>query len=168
MRITILTVGTQGDVQPYVALGLGLQRAGHKVRLATLEYFQEFVSRQGLDFASLGGISQEFSQRCKDEESRNTISFNGLFGRVIWWRLLSSSLERLMNNCWDVCQGAEAIIYSQLALPGYHIAEKLAVPCYAAYTHPRTPTGAFPNPFYTSDFQGNCSLTLFCQTGVKP
>ena len=29
MRITILTVGTRGDVQPYIALGLGLQAAGH-------------------------------------------------------------------------------------------------------------------------------------------
>ncbi len=30
MQITILTVGSRGDVQPFIALGLGLQQAGHK------------------------------------------------------------------------------------------------------------------------------------------
>ena len=32
MRITILTSGLRGDVQPYAALGLGLQQAGHSVQ----------------------------------------------------------------------------------------------------------------------------------------
>jgi UDP:flavonoid glycosyltransferase YjiC (YdhE family) len=38
MRITVLTLGTRGDVQPYVALGLGLQRAGHQVLRQLLNY----------------------------------------------------------------------------------------------------------------------------------
>jgi sterol 3beta-glucosyltransferase len=54
MRITILTVGSRGDVQPYVALGVGLRAAGHEVRLATHEPFREFVSTHGLEFAPLG------------------------------------------------------------------------------------------------------------------
>ena len=54
MRITILAFGSRGDVQPYVALGLGLQRAGHKVRLAALSQFKAFVESRGLDFFSLG------------------------------------------------------------------------------------------------------------------
>ena len=35
MRITIIAPGSQGDVQPYVALGNGLKKAGHTVRLVT-------------------------------------------------------------------------------------------------------------------------------------
>ena len=35
MHITILTVGSRGDVQPFIALGVGLKQAGHQVRLAT-------------------------------------------------------------------------------------------------------------------------------------
>jgi sterol 3beta-glucosyltransferase len=38
--ITILAVGTRGDVQPYVAPGLGLQEAGHKVRLVAADIFK--------------------------------------------------------------------------------------------------------------------------------
>ncbi|MEN6522911.1 MAG: glycosyltransferase, partial [Anaerolineaceae bacterium] len=29
MRIIIPTIGTRGDVQPYIALAIGLKRAGH-------------------------------------------------------------------------------------------------------------------------------------------
>ena len=36
MHITILAAGSRGDVQPYVALGMGLQQVGHEVRLVAL------------------------------------------------------------------------------------------------------------------------------------
>jgi sterol 3beta-glucosyltransferase len=35
MQICVLTVGTRGDVQPYLALGTALRAAGHAVTLAT-------------------------------------------------------------------------------------------------------------------------------------
>ena len=44
MRIKIVTLGTSGDVQPHVVLGLGLQRAGHMVRLITDSSFAAALS----------------------------------------------------------------------------------------------------------------------------
>ncbi len=35
-QITVLAIGSTGDVYPLCALALGLQQAGHKVRMATL------------------------------------------------------------------------------------------------------------------------------------
>jgi len=43
MKISILTFGTRGDVQPYIALGLGLKAAGHSVTIATLKEFGPLV-----------------------------------------------------------------------------------------------------------------------------
>ena len=51
MRVFLTTVGTRGDVQPYVALGRGLQAAGHEVTLSTASRFEAFVKANGLDFA---------------------------------------------------------------------------------------------------------------------
>ena len=31
MKITIVTIGSRGDIQPFLALGVGLSRAGHQV-----------------------------------------------------------------------------------------------------------------------------------------
>lgn len=53
MRTLLVTVGTRGDVQPYVALGLALLAAGHRVTLCTCPKFESFVTRHGIDFAPL-------------------------------------------------------------------------------------------------------------------
>lgn len=50
MRVTIVTVGSRGDVEPYIALGLGLQSAGHEVRLATHADYETAIRSRGLDF----------------------------------------------------------------------------------------------------------------------
>jgi hypothetical protein len=43
VRLTILTIGSCGDVQPYTALGLGLQAARQQIKLATFAIFEEFI-----------------------------------------------------------------------------------------------------------------------------
>jgi sterol 3beta-glucosyltransferase len=43
VKICILMIGTRGDVQAFVALGLGLQAAGHEVTIATLDEFKPRV-----------------------------------------------------------------------------------------------------------------------------
>ena len=53
--IVLLASGTRGDVQPYLALGMGLQAAGYRVRAATHAGFRALVERCGLDFALVDG-----------------------------------------------------------------------------------------------------------------
>ena len=43
MHSTCLTIGSRGDVQPYIALAKGLIADGHKVRIATHGEFKEWV-----------------------------------------------------------------------------------------------------------------------------
>ncbi len=62
MRITILAVGSRGDVQPCVALGEGLLRAGHDVLLAASPNFRELAVGRGLTFAALGEDSRILHQ----------------------------------------------------------------------------------------------------------
>jgi sterol 3beta-glucosyltransferase len=51
--IAIFTIGTRGDIQPCVALGMGLQRAGYPVRMVTSHNFEGMVRTAGLDFFPL-------------------------------------------------------------------------------------------------------------------
>jgi UDP:flavonoid glycosyltransferase YjiC (YdhE family) len=55
MRVSIHTLGSRGDVQPYVALALGLLGRGHEVKLAAPEPFASFVEARGVRFAPLPG-----------------------------------------------------------------------------------------------------------------
>lgn len=57
-RITILALGSRGDVQPYLTLGQGLQAAGHRVRVATFEAFAALARDAGLAFTPIHGDAQ--------------------------------------------------------------------------------------------------------------
>lgn len=55
MRVAIQTLGTRGDVQPYIALALGLMERGHEVQIAAPVQFEAMVSGRGIAFAALPG-----------------------------------------------------------------------------------------------------------------
>ena len=59
MHITILTIGSRGDVQPFIALGLGLKQAGHQVRLATHSNSKSLIDSYGLNFSPIEGDFQD-------------------------------------------------------------------------------------------------------------
>jgi len=54
MRVLIYTFGTQGDIQPYVALAGALGRAGHEAVICTAEGFRGLVESHGVDFVHMG------------------------------------------------------------------------------------------------------------------
>ncbi|MCU0566012.1 MAG: glycosyltransferase [Oculatellaceae cyanobacterium Prado106] len=149
MKITLLTYGSRGDVQPYIALGLGLKAAGHQVRIATARLYESFVKGYGLDFAPLAGNPQatlsspdwiDFA-----EHGRHRL-FHVRQGAQI---LLGDVLEDHLQDSWQACQGTDAIISMPLVPSGFHIAEKLGVPFFPAWTCPFTPTPAFPHGHLT-------------------
>ena len=43
MRVTCLTIGSRGDVQPYIALCKGLQAEGHSTKIATHGEYKDWV-----------------------------------------------------------------------------------------------------------------------------
>jgi sterol 3beta-glucosyltransferase len=48
LHFTFLTIGSRGDVQPYISLAKGLMADGHKVRIATHSEFQEWIESVSL------------------------------------------------------------------------------------------------------------------------
>jgi len=149
MHITILAFGSRGDVQPYVALGLGLQQAGHTVRLVALSQFETFVESRGLDFFPLGVDIHDLLEG--DEVTRATITtiLEGGTVHQQWqaYREFKPTMERIQDDSWQASQGTQAIIFSTIGMNAYHVAEKLKVPCIWALTIPmfgRTRTQSNP------------------------
>lgn len=48
LHFTFLTIGSRGDVQPYIALAKGLMADGHRIRIATHGEFKEWIESVGL------------------------------------------------------------------------------------------------------------------------
>jgi len=104
MRIAIITLGSIGDLYPFVALGLGLQAAGHDVVLVTHTNFETFVRGRGLDFSPVHIASKQVLEgeggRAWLESGSNPVL---LFRRLS--NLAGTLLRQVMIDCWNACQG---------------------------------------------------------------
>jgi sterol 3beta-glucosyltransferase len=144
MNITILTAGTRGDVQPYIALAQGLQRKGHSVTVATGTNFEEFVTEHGARFAPLNA---DYYQLMDSPEGQALKSGNPIRVMQNMKSTVFPLIRRLMDDSWQVVQGADALIFHPKMFNVPHLAEKLGIPAVIAATIPvLTPTRAFPAP----------------------
>jgi len=128
VRIDILAIGSHGDVLPTVALGRGLQRAGHRVRIVTLGGFEDVVRSHGLDHLCIGDSPRDIAKSAAGldwvEHRTGTIGFLRGFVRVA-----ASMIETGIANYWPASRDAEALILTPLGIPiGVHIAERLGIP----------------------------------------
>ena len=148
MRITLLAVGSRGDVQPYIALGAGLRAAGHQVRLATHALFAPLVEPYGIELFPTGGdpralLDGEVAHKMLDA-GENPLGFLRNFAR-----LLEPWIRRLFDDSLRACAGADAVICSGVALlAGYDLADNAGSPACAALLQPTSPTRAFASPFF--------------------
>lgn len=149
MHIFIVTFGTRGDVQPFVALGKGLQAAGHRVTICTSSSFEPFITAHGLTYGYAANDLVDFVDSTAGRDAmENTV---GLFGTFNSMRKLlqqgKAINRRLLQDSWRAAQMADpdVVIFHPKALAGVHIAEKLGVPVLLAQPLPAMmPTAAFP------------------------
>jgi sterol 3beta-glucosyltransferase len=143
MKITILTLGTRGDVQPYLALGLGLQGAGHAVTLGTSRDFAEEISARRLPLAPF-----DFSIREVLEDPDSRAAFVSKRAAIRMYRKVAPMMPRLLEDAWTAAQGSDLLLFHPKILNAIDIAEKLNIPAMVAFYLPAlSPTRAFPAPF---------------------
>ena len=141
LRITCLTIGSRGDVQPYIALCKGLLKEGHKPKIATHSEFEPWVRRHGIDFAPVDGDPAELMRICV-ENGMFTYSFlKEASSRFRGW------IDNLLSSAWESCQDSDLLIESPSAMAGIHIAEALRIPYFRAFTMPWSRTRAYPHAF---------------------
>ena len=68
MHITVLALGSRGDVQPFVNLGGALTAAGHQVRVATFDTFRPLIAKAGLEFSPIRGDAQALLRSAGEDE----------------------------------------------------------------------------------------------------
>jgi len=146
--IVLLTTGTRGDLQPYLALGLGLRAAGLPVRVASDPRFGDWVRQTGLAFEPVeGNPSDLFSAPAL----RGALAFGGglagsLRASLAFQRAAHPVYARMLETAWRACRGAGALVVGLPSLWGAHIAMALAIPCACAFLQPFAPTRAFASP----------------------
>ncbi len=145
MNIAIISVGSQGDVQPYLALGTALKNANHSVRLITHENFEDAARANGLDFWSVQGNVQEVAQSPEMLELLEK-------GNFIKINQHTAKLAQTLAVDWarDALRAVQGVDLLIAGIGGLFLAralsEKLHVPLLESYVVPFTPTRDFPHP----------------------
>jgi sterol 3beta-glucosyltransferase len=144
MHITILTVGSRGDVQPYLALGRGLKAAGHRVRFATELNYRDWIENEGFDYAPLYGDTKA---RITSEKWLHFWESNRHRPFIASYRcnkiFVLPTLNESLDSAWQACQGTDLIIGLPSVFGCSHIAEKLGIPFFQVWTSPFTSTREF-------------------------
>lgn len=143
MQVTLVSLGSRGDVQPFIALAVGLQNTGrYQVTIAAPDNFEPQVKDYKLNFFRLGIDTQKLLGTEGIDPKQNIL---------LWLSKVLGSMkpltERIAENTCLACQDAELIIYSMMGIAAYHVAEKIGIPSMMAIPIPGfAPTRAYPNP----------------------
>lgn len=144
MKIGIYTYGTRGDVQPYIALALGLQDLGHKVVLAAPSDFKDFVEGFGIDFFPLHGNAEAIMN---SPEGQNVLKTeNSIQLMKFFFQALSAIKVPLRKSYFASISTVDYIIANSATLPIVStIAEKQGKKIALTYFMPPVvPTREFP------------------------
>ena len=135
MYITIMAFGSQGDVQPYLALAVGLQREGYKVRFVANSNFAGLAAQYNLDFSPIQLDSFKFVQNREVQSWLESDSIPNLILNTN--RVIRPMLDQLLVDVLDACHGSDVIIYHSYALPFvYYFGKYLHIRCIPASLHP--------------------------------
>lgn len=144
-HLTIMALGSRGDVLPCVVLGHGLRAAGFGVRVISFANFEPMANKYGLDFEPVPGDAQALLS------GRGGIAL-AESGQSIWrmWQSVKALFWDLATGIADVLSQphvwqTDAII-NQLpgGLYGADLAEKLNIPMITAAVIPLMRTRSFP------------------------
>ena len=143
MNIAILTTGTRGDTQPYIALALELRKSGHRVRIAASEAFEGFITQYDLDFHPTRGDVTKIAASAAASKARG--ADNPLkFFLSLNDKTLRALLVAVMEDLFRACHGADVIVYHPGAAIGYFAAQHLKIPSILASPFPMGVTKDYP------------------------
>lgn len=134
MRALILTFGTKGDIEPYIALGRALTDAGHEATVATAEGFEDDVRSLGVDFVPSNSLMLDVMQDALE-------NMTGVADLQKTAKTMTESIRASLDDQLRAVRSTrpDIIVYHPKCLGASHLAEFLGIPAVLS----------LPLPFYT-------------------
>jgi len=139
MHLAMVTTGTEGDVRPFVAIGLGLERAGYRVTMAANPDHGRLVRSHGLAFRPVGtemkALLESDAGREWIESSDNPRRYFKAFKRA-FDEAYPAFLDDVHAALLDL--EPDAVLYQPFAFGAQFTAELRGIPaiCFSPFPHP--------------------------------
>ena len=133
MKVLLPTLGSAGDVHPFLAIGRAMQARGHEVEVMTNPVFADMVEQAGLAFHSVGE-QQHYSDAFNSPKLWHPIDGLG----VLWRRMARHAIEPVYRRIAQQVAspaGRACVVMAPPLVFGARLAnEKLKVPLLTAYS----------------------------------
>ncbi len=130
MKVLLPTLGSSGDVHPFIALGVALRARGHQATILTNPYFQTLVERQGLDFLPVGNIAEV------ERAVGNPDLWHLRKGFDIIARVLEPAMAQIYGLLESHADASTVVAFSTLAFGARVAQEKLGIPSASVHLQP--------------------------------
>ncbi|MEM9102256.1 MAG: glycosyltransferase [Pseudomonadota bacterium] len=141
MKVTLISLGTRGDIQPFLSLAIGLKSKGYDVILSAPENFKVLVEEYDIHFFPIGVDLEAFMQ---SETIREVLDGKWFRLLKIWRTHVIPMVHQTLEACWQASQHAEIIIYHPKAYAAVDVAEKTGAIPIVASPVPMFTTREFP------------------------
>lgn len=138
MKITMLTLGSTGDVRPFVLLGRELSSRGHQITVATFSPFREMIESAGLRCYPISGDVEVFMSNIM-KPGTSALTYLPQVEKS-----LRSVAPQLVDDLSASCSDADAIICNFFGSVYYSIAEKYNIPLVQVHLFMMDPNGDAP------------------------
>lgn len=146
LNICIMTLGTRGDVQPYVALAQGLIKNGHNTVICTGESFKGFIEENGIRFTRAESDLMAMLKTPQGQAAMNGGVKNMAQTLRYAKEVVNPAFRKSLDAFWRSAQDADVIIYHPKVLAAVDMVEALKIPCISMPPVPITyPITEFPN-----------------------
>jgi UDP:flavonoid glycosyltransferase YjiC (YdhE family) len=131
LNVLLPTLGSAGDVHPFIALGTALLARGHRATVITNPFFREIIEAQGLGFLPVGTVADVESAVLDPDLWHPTRGFEVVAKRVII--PATTEIFRLIQNHAD----DDTVVAASSISFGARVAqEKLGVPTASVHLQP--------------------------------
>lgn len=146
MKVCFLTLGSRGDVQPYVALGKELVRQGHKAVICVGESFRQLVESNGIEFVL---TTSDYMALAATPEGKAILEHpirNLRLALRYSKEVINPAYRKTLEEFYAAAKDADVIVYHPKALGAVDIALHLGIPCVSMPPVPITyPVSEFAN-----------------------
>ncbi|MER3432446.1 MAG: hypothetical protein C4288_03215 [Leptolyngbya sp. ERB_1_1] len=155
-RIVITTLGSLGDLHPFIGLAIALHDRGHDIIFATVKDYRSRIEVIGFQFHS---IRPDHVSMDDKEMLAMMMDLRRGPERVIRDYILAN-IRDTYNDLLDAAQGADLIVSAELIYTSRIVAEKMQIPWVFCALAPASFFSAY-DPLVLPGFEGLAKLRSF-------
>ena len=147
MVITLVVVGTRGDVEPHLALAVGLKQSGFNIRMAAPLDFEEQITTYGVEFIPINvSLKKLYDSEAADGLLSSEINAIKLITRLK--QTAGAVVGQIINDTRVACNNTDVVMYSPLALSSHYFAKDMGAISFPTCLQPLGRTVSFPAPVF--------------------